>query len=168
MYSPVPPTTTGRRPRRWMSAIAAARVAPEARRLIAVVGIDDVDEVMRHRRALGGCRLAGGDVHEAVDLAGVGADDLEGHASAQRHRGGGLADPGGARDDEQTATSSAGVDHLPSATRYQLRLSSSRGPRRARRGSPPAGRADRSTGVAVCARSRPGAPSPRARAPCSP
>ena len=62
------------RPRVRTAAIGAARVCAEARGVVALVGIDDVDQMMRHRRALLRRRLAGADVHAAVDLARVGAD----------------------------------------------------------------------------------------------
>ena len=44
---------------------------------VAVIGIDEVDEMMRHRRTLGGARLGGTDVHAAIHLRRVDRDDLE-------------------------------------------------------------------------------------------
>ena len=42
-----------------------------------LVGVDQVEAVMRDRRSLGRRGLGGPDVHPAVDLARVGADDLD-------------------------------------------------------------------------------------------
>jgi hypothetical protein len=51
-------------------------LAPPARR-IAPIGIDDVDQVVRHLRAQLGARLRGADVHAAVDQRRVERHDLE-------------------------------------------------------------------------------------------
>ena len=77
------------------------RLTGEACRVVRVVGLDGVDQMMRHDRALLGRRLARGDVHPAIDLARVGRHDLDGQTRAERHGGGSLADTGGPRDDEQ-------------------------------------------------------------------
>ena len=63
-----------------------ARVGDEARRRIALGRVDDVDQVVRHGRALGRARLRGADVHAAVDERRVDADDLD--RTARRERGG--------------------------------------------------------------------------------
>ena len=63
-----------------------ARVGDEARRRVALGRIDDVDQVVRHRGALGRARLGGADVHAAVDQRRVDADDLD--RAARRERGG--------------------------------------------------------------------------------
>src|SRR3954462_2123017 len=44
---------------------------------IALVGIDEVDQVMRHACALGGGGLRCADVHAAVDLRRIDRDDFE-------------------------------------------------------------------------------------------
>jgi hypothetical protein len=48
-----------------------------------LVGVDDVEEVVRHARALGRVRLGGADVHAAVHLRGVHRHDLHGQAGRE-------------------------------------------------------------------------------------
>src|SRR5262249_52407365 len=66
----------------------------EARRIVRLVGLDDVDEVMAHRAALLGGGLRGADVHTAIDLARVDAHYLDRPVLAEGHRKARLADPG--------------------------------------------------------------------------
>jgi len=40
--------------------------------------VNDVEQVVRHRRPLLAAGLGGADVHAPVDLHGVGGDDLDG------------------------------------------------------------------------------------------
>src|SRR5690606_34182717 len=51
-------------------------VTCEPARAEALVGVHQVEPVVRHRGALGGCRLGGADIHAAVHLPRVHADDL--------------------------------------------------------------------------------------------
>ena len=53
------------------------RLLAPAARGIAAVRIDDIDQVMRHGRALGGARLGGADVEAAIHLRRVHRHDLE-------------------------------------------------------------------------------------------
>ena len=54
----------------------AVHVALEVGRREELVGIDQVEAVMRDARPVGGCDLGRADVHVAIDLARIGADDL--------------------------------------------------------------------------------------------
>ena len=80
---------------------AAERLPSEARGVIALVGLDNVEEMMRHRRLLRGRRLSRGHVHAAIDLARVGAHHLDGEAGGEVNGGRGLAHAGGPADDEK-------------------------------------------------------------------
>ena len=75
------------------------RVGAEATGGIALGGLDQVDQVMRHARPLGRVRLGRADVHAAVDLSGIDADDLDADACArafgERHGERGFARCGG-------------------------------------------------------------------------
>ena len=82
-------------------------VVVEARGLIPIVGVHDVDQMMGDSPPLLERRLAGGDVHAAVDLAGVRADDLDPHAPGQRHGDRRLADPGGPGDHDHSRPGAA-------------------------------------------------------------
>src|SRR5207247_4011225 len=48
--------------------------------------VDDVDEVVRYRSAFGDRRFRGADVHAAVDLRGIHADDLDRKVARQGRR----------------------------------------------------------------------------------
>jgi hypothetical protein len=58
----------------------AQRLGAEAPRRVRVGGIDHVDEVVRHARALRGTRLGGSHIHAAVNLRRIDAHDLHGKA----------------------------------------------------------------------------------------
>ncbi len=80
-------------------------VGDEARRRVRLGRVEDVDQVVRHARALGGRGLGGADVHAAVDERRVDADDLDrpavgGERLGDGQRGGGLAGGGGAGEAE--------------------------------------------------------------------
>jgi hypothetical protein len=82
------------------------RVRPEVGDRERLVGIDEVDAVVDDSSALLDGRLRGADVEPAVDLAGVGRDDLGGRASrdqslGERDREARLASRSRAADDDQ-------------------------------------------------------------------
>ena len=60
------------------------RVGAEPRGGVGRGRIEDVDQMMRHARALGRGRLGGPDVHAAVDLRRVDGDDLDREPARQR------------------------------------------------------------------------------------
>jgi len=62
------------------------RIRDEARRRVRLRGIDDVDQVMRHLRALVERRLGGADVHAAIYLRRIDGDDLAVQVLRERHR----------------------------------------------------------------------------------
>ena len=62
------------------------RVAHERRRRIGQRRIDDVEQVMRHARPVGGGRLGGADVHAAIHLRRIDGDDFAVEASCQVER----------------------------------------------------------------------------------
>ena len=64
----------------------ARGVGGEARGGVRVGRFDDVDQVVRHTRALGRARLGRADVHAAIDLRRVDAHDLQRHPFGERHR----------------------------------------------------------------------------------
>ena len=74
------------RPRARMSTIAARASRTKRAAEYASVGSDDVEQVVRDARALGGVGLRGADVHAAVDLRGVDRDDLAAEALGERER----------------------------------------------------------------------------------
>lgn len=74
----------------------AQRVGAETRGRIRVGRIDDVDQMVRHARALFARRLRGADIHVAVDERRIDADDLDRAARGERQRRGRLARCGGA------------------------------------------------------------------------
>ena len=61
-------------------------VGDKTRGRIRFSGLDDVEKVVRHGRALGGARFGRADVHAAVDLGGVDADDLHRLSVSEGHR----------------------------------------------------------------------------------
>jgi hypothetical protein len=62
------------------------RIRPEPCRGIRFARIDDVDQVVRDTRARRRVRLCRADVHPAVDLRGVDADDLHVEPFSERER----------------------------------------------------------------------------------
>ena len=79
---------------------------------------------MAHGALLLRGRLASGDVHAAVHLAGVGADHLDRQAPGERHGHSRLADAGGPGDDEQRrATHGHHVQCTPGFTSRALPVS---------------------------------------------
>src|SRR5207247_11077355 len=48
--------------------------------------VDDVDEVVRYRSAFGDRRFRGADVHAAVDLRGIHADELDWYVGGRARR----------------------------------------------------------------------------------
>ena len=86
------------------------RIGAKLRRRIALVGIDDIDQMMRHRGALCGAWLGRAHVHAAVHLRRVHADDLDRIACGDLERERGLAAGGGPHQQDgrgQTAGRSA-------------------------------------------------------------
>ena len=82
-YSIVPPTSSGSRPRARISAMSRVRRRRTLTPPSGLRRVEDVDQVVRHLRALGG--VAGGaDVHAAVDQGRVDADDLHRQQSCRR------------------------------------------------------------------------------------
>ena len=77
-----------------------ASPAGELPRRIDLVRRQDVDEVVRHPRAVGGAGLRRAEVEPAVDLERVGADDLPAELRGELHRELALAGGGGADDGE--------------------------------------------------------------------
>ena len=69
-----------------MAAIAASASRDEARRRIRLRRIEDVDQVVRDARAIGGRRLRRADVHAAIHLRGIDGDDLAAEALGERQR----------------------------------------------------------------------------------
>jgi hypothetical protein len=67
------------------------RVVPPAAGRIALVGVDEVDEVMRHPRAQRRAGLGGADVHAAIHQRRVHGHDLERQAPGELERERGLA-----------------------------------------------------------------------------
>ena len=63
-----------------------ARAAGELAGRVALGGIENVDEVVRHPGALGERRLGGADVEPAVDLQRVGVDDLSAQSLGESER----------------------------------------------------------------------------------
>src|SRR6266536_1447577 len=80
---------------------AGERLPSEARGVIALVGLDDVEEMVRHGRLLGAGRLPGGHVHAAIDLARVGTHHLDREACGKVEGGRGLSHSRGPADDEK-------------------------------------------------------------------
>ena len=74
----MPPTTTGRAPRDWMSTIAARAKWAKRCALKIFVGVNYVNKVVGYAFSIGEGWLGGADVEVAVDLAGVGGDHLDG------------------------------------------------------------------------------------------
>jgi len=64
-----------------------------------LVGIEDIEEVVRHASKLGQCRLGRPDVEAPVHLHAVGADELAIEVVRYFDGGSGLAAGGGSRDD---------------------------------------------------------------------
>jgi hypothetical protein len=70
------------------------------RRVPALVGVGDIDQVMGNARAFCMGRLGGADLHVAVDLPRVGTDDIGAEGLSHRDRRGALAAGRRAREDE--------------------------------------------------------------------
>ncbi len=85
-YSIVPPTSSGSAPRARMSRDRRSASRTKARRRIRVDRIEDVDQVVRDARARRRVGLGGADVHAAIDLRRIDADDLAGEALGERQR----------------------------------------------------------------------------------
>ena len=81
-------------PRQDFAHDAHCILAPSARR-IALIGVDDVDQVVRDLGAELGAGLGGADVHAAVHQRGIDADDLGIELLCQGEGGGALAGRGG-------------------------------------------------------------------------
>ena len=75
-YRPDPPTRMARLPRAWMSAIGSARLLLEVGHAGFLGDVQGVQQVVRHSPALRHRDLGCADVHAAVELHGVGVDDL--------------------------------------------------------------------------------------------
>jgi hypothetical protein len=95
----VPPT--GPATARLRAATSPGRLAGEAGRVVAIIGLDDVHQVVADRSALLGRGLGGADVHPAVDLTGVDAHHLDRPVLAERDRQSRLADARRAEDREE-------------------------------------------------------------------
>ena len=76
-YRPVPPTSSARRPRASMSAIAARAATCVSRDRPLLVGIGDVDRWCGTASPLSDRRFGRADVHAPVHLHGVERDDLD-------------------------------------------------------------------------------------------
>jgi hypothetical protein len=74
---------------------AIARIGAKPRGGIGLDRIDDVEKVMRHPRARRRVGFRRPDVHAAIDLGGIDADDLDREALGERHCERRLAGPGG-------------------------------------------------------------------------
>ena len=85
-YSIVPPTKSGSRPRARIAAAASSASLRKRAAEYASVGRDDVDEVMGNARACRAIRLRGADVHAAIHLRRIDADDLRVEAARERQR----------------------------------------------------------------------------------
>ena len=75
--------------------------AAEPRGVIALVRIHDIDQPMAEGGLLLPGRLAGADIHAAIDLARVGVDRLDRQGAGEPDRDGGLSDARGPHDDEE-------------------------------------------------------------------
>src|SRR5467141_926396 len=75
-------------------------VVAELRGRVAPGRVDDVDEVVGHRSPLGDRRLRGADVHAAVDLRGIHADDLDRKVARQGRSQRALAAGGRAHEED--------------------------------------------------------------------
>ena len=83
----------------------AQRVGAEFGRRVRLRGVQDVQQMLRHARLLGGRGFGGADVHASVDRGRIDVDDLHRPAFCQRQRGRALAGRGraGQTDDRRQA-----------------------------------------------------------------
>ena len=100
-YRPVPPTTSGSRPRAQISGTSRSCLGDPVGHRECGVRIGQVQQVMRHRGARGRIGLGGADVHAAVHLARIGDQDLDWQTLRQGQAQIGLAGGGGADDGGQ-------------------------------------------------------------------
>lgn len=99
----------------------AQRVRAETRGRIRIGRIDDVDQVMRHARALVARRLRGADIHVAVDERRIDADDLDRATRGERQRRGRLARCGGAEQAGDRRRAGGGVRYRAHCPRMKRR-----------------------------------------------
>ena len=93
------------------------RIGAEPRRRVGFDRIEDVDQMMRHPRARRGVGLRRADVHAAIHLRGIHADDLDREALRERERERGLA--GSGRAHQQHGRNSGAHPNPPQRCREQ-------------------------------------------------